>query len=259
MESMLRLTNETLQNKGVRFVIWSEAAGGAFYDDSVESYWQTPVLSSLFANASSLATSYNATIGVTYLVWAQPNDYTNNEVFNVVSFVNGNGEWIANYTKRYPVPVIEGDVVASNQDLAFIHASTVGPFNAAICYDLDHPEFVRRGSSTGLLIQTANTWGVVGHYHAISSSFRAIENGMHLLRCGSQGPSGLWDPYGQEYLYDVRKDTGVVLFQLPYSPSQIWTFYMHAGFVIDYILFAAGGLFILLFAMSFKRSLKHRF
>ena len=260
-ETMLRLTNETLQDKDVRFVIWSEAAGGTFYDDS-ESLawsWQTPVLSSLLRSASSVAAANNATIGVTYMVWARPNDYTNNEVFNILSFVNPNGEWIANYTKRYPVPVIEGDVVASSQDVAHIEASPIGPFNAAICYDLDHPEFIRRGSNTGLLLQSANTWGVVGHYHAISSSFRAIENGVHLLRCGSQGPSGLWDPYGQEYLYDVRKDTGVVLFQLPYGPSRIWTFYTHAGFVIDYILFAAAGLFILLFAMSFKRSLKHRF
>ena len=242
-----------------KFVVWSEAAGGTVYDDTAGGVWkasQVPRLSNLLTAVTSLAKTTNATILMTYLTWAYPNDVNDAHVFNKLTAVSANDK--KTYTKRFPVPVIENDVIAGDNDLLTVTTSPVGGFNAAICYDLDHPGFVRSGMSSGLLVQSANTWGIVGHFHAISSSFRAIENGAFLLRCGSNGPSGLYDPYGQSLLYDVRKDAGVMTFHLPQSPERLWTFYSNAGFVIDYVLFVAAGFFILLFVMSFKRSLRTR-
>jgi apolipoprotein N-acyltransferase len=242
-----------------KFVVWSEAAGGTVYDDTVGGVWkpsQQPRLSNLLSEVTSLAQASDATILITYLTWAYPNDVNDAHVLNKLTVVSASEN--KSFTKRFPVPVIENDVIAGDNDLLTVAQSPVGGFNAGICYDLDHPAFVRSGLSSGLLVQSANTWGVVGHFHAISSSFRAIENGVFLLRCGSNGPSGIYDPYGQSLLYDVRKDAGVMTFHLPQSPERLWTFYSNAGFVIDYVLFVAAGFFILLFVMSFKRSLRVR-
>jgi len=259
---MVSISEKVLnESKSVKFLIWSEYAAGDFYDDTqgpMNYNWQQPLLSDMFSEVQLLAVTHNATIGVTYGAWVNPNDPLDELFYNQLTFFNSSGSVIGDYTKRYPVPVIESDVVASNDDLAYIEESTIGEFNAAICYDLDRPEFVRSGASTGMLVQTANSWGVVGHFHAISSSFRAVENGMYLLRCGSNGPSGLYDPYGSRLAYQNRKDTDAIYFQVPVSPDRIWTFYSNIGFVIDYILIAISGLYFLILALSFKRSLAYR-
>lgn len=261
-DRMVNISAEVLRDsKSVKFLIWSEYAAGDFYDDtktSITKSWQTPLLSEMFADVQALAVAHGATIGVAYGTWANPDDPMDPLFHNKLSFFNESGTLIGDYNKRYPVPVLEADVAPSNDQVAYVKDSSIGEFNAAICYDLDRPEFIRSGATTGVLIQSANTWGIVGHFHAISSSFRAVENGMFLIRCGSNGPSGVYDPYGSRLAYQNRKDTAVIHFQVPVSPERIWTFYSHVGFVIDYVLIASACSYLLLFTLSFKRSLAYR-
>jgi apolipoprotein N-acyltransferase len=259
---MVNITRSTLNNSpSIRFIVWSEYAAGEFFDDTLSPMlysWQRPLLSEMLDEVKALAITHKATIGVTFGTWVEPSDPIDNTVYNKLVFVNSDGVMAADYTKRYPVPIIESEVAAGADELAYVNNSTIGAFNAAICFDLDRPEFIRSGSSTGMLFQSANTWGIVGHFHAISSSFRGIENGMHLLRCGSNGPSGLYDPYGRPLMYQERKDTGVVFFQVPVHSERVWTFYSHVGFVFDYILLVAAAAFFSIYGLSFKRSLSHR-
>ena len=259
---MIPLTGETLESSpNLTFIIWSETASYSYYDDlgrPMTEDWQKPVLSSLINQTSSLASTYNATLGITYTTWANPDIVDELEVYSKLTFIDNQGAVIGDYSKRYPVPVIEADVVGGGGQLGLVTNSSIGDFNDAICYDLDRPEFIRSGASTGILVQSANTWGIVGHFHAISSSFRAIENGMYLIRCGSNGPSGVVDPYGSALMHQERKDTDVLYFQVPKNPPRLWTFYSHAGFIFDYVLFALCVVYLLLFTVSFKRSLSCR-
>ena len=255
--SMVARTEAILAaNKDISFVIWSESAAGVFYDD-----YNTPsreqfaaVLSiDLIEPIANLSSHYNATIAFTYSVWAVPDDPNDNSRYNMMSFMDPQKGLIANYSKHHPVPVLENFVTASNDNVVSAVSSSIGPFNAAICFDFDYPSFIRQGTDTGLLIQSANTWGIVGHFHAISSSFRAIENGAHLLRCGAMGPSGVYDIYGNSLAYQSRMDDGIVYFQIPYAAPQTWTFSSKAGFVIDYFFFAFSVIFIAVLIASARR------
>ena len=150
--------------------------------------------------------------------------------------------------------MVESQVVAGNDERMAAGTSTnLGSFNAAICFDFDYPEFVRSSVSSGLLIQTANTWGIVGYFHGINSSFRAIENGAYLARCGSKGPSGLWDQYGNTLSYQPRSGADVVYFDVPNNPERLWTFYSVAGFVFDYFLYAFSAIYLTLIAITFRK------
>ena len=250
---MLNKTAIVLKERSVRFVVWSEAAGLMYYPENSDSSYE-PQVSDFYKAISDLAVNNDALIGATYGIWQDPSNPNSSTQFNMLAMADPvRGEILFKYAKRYPVPVMESEVVASSNPLAYARSSTLGPLNAAICFDLDHPEYIRSGSSTGILVQPANTWGIVGKYHAISSSFRAIENGMFLIRCGSNGPSGVWDPYGSILGYQTRKDASVVYFDVPVNPQKLWTFYSHVGFVIDYILYAISIIYLIIFAITFSR------
>ena len=199
-----------------------------------------------------MASRHNVTIGATYMRWEDPG--VSNYKYNLVSFWDADGAKLLDYTKRHPVPVTEEFVVRGDIDIIGKGDSTnIGNFNTAICFDFDFPEFIRKSTTSGLLIQTANTWGIVGYFHGINSSFRAIENGTYLARCGAKGPSGLWDPYGNLLSYQPRSGQDVLYFQVPYNPERIWTFYSAVGFVFDYILYSVAILYLILIFVMLKR------
>lgn len=255
---MLARSEEVLRTGNIRFLMWSESAYDfVLFDDTQQEMkysWQIPTLSAFQGAVRQLATQYNATLAVTYMTWANPDDYSDDKRYNWFSFFDPDGSTVSEYAKRHPVPVIEDYVIPSSMEVTQGDSSTIGEYDSAICFDLDYPEFVRRGLKTGLLIQTANTWGIVGHYHGINSAFRAVENGAMLIRCGSKGPSGVWDSHGTQLAYQERADKDVVYFAIPYNSQRIWTFYSHVGFVIDYILYAVGIIYIALILISFEKT-----
>ena len=254
---MLARTEEVLKAGNIRFLMWSESAfDWVLYDDTEQDMkytWQVPTLSTFETDVQRLAIQYNATLAVTYMTWAHPDDYNDDKRFNWFRFFDPDGTTVSEYAKRHPVPVIESYVIPSSMEITEGDSSSIGEYDSGICFDLDYPEFVRRGVNTGLLIQTANTWGIVGYYHGISSAFRSIENGAMLVRCGSKGPSGVWDSYGNQLAYQARSGKDVIYFEIPYNGQKVWTFYSHVGFVIDYLLYAASILYLGLVLISFRR------
>lgn len=74
-----------------------------------------------------------------------------------------------------------------------------GRFVTAICYDADFPEFIRQAgrSSADLLILPANDWKEVKAVHSNMAAFRAIENGVPLVRATASGIWSAFDPWGR--------------------------------------------------------------
>ena len=238
-------------------VLWSEVAMDIPYYDILYSQkdWQIPLLSDFTWNLTQLSSQYNVTIGATYTTWAKPYDFFDTTQYNDLMVVDPVRGVLGTYSKSHPVPIIESDVVAVDDEMLVGESSTIGKFAAGICFDFDFPYFIRSGirkeGAGGLLIQTANTWGIVGRFHGISSSFRAIENGAYLVRCGSNGPSGLWDHYGNTLAYQSRADDGVMQFQIPKDPERVWTVYNSFGFAFDYLLYAIGIGYIGILVLTF--------
>ena len=256
----LDLTIELLaSNPTVQFIMWTEAAKQVpYYDDraitNIQS-WQQPHLSDFIHNVSVVSKQYNTTIASTYAVWANPNDVYDDAQYNNLMMIDPVNGDVGEYSKLHPVPIIEIGVIAgTGQYMLSGEAYNIGGFSAGICFDYDFPLFVRNSmaqtGASGLMVQPANTWGFIGRWHGVSSSFRAIEMGTHLARCGSQGPSGLWDPYGSTLAYQSRSDNGVVLFQVPYNVERVWTVYSSFGFVFDFVVYAFAAIYLGMFLYS---------
>lgn len=249
-------------NPTVEFVMWTEAAKQVpYYDDRNMSNiysWQEPRLSEFIKSVSNLSAAYNTTIAATYAVWASPYDVYDDSQYNDLIMIDPIAGDVGEYSKIHPVPIIEiGVIPGPGKYMLSGSTSNIGQFTAGICFDYDFPLFVRNSLSQegagGLLIQPANTWGFIGRWHGVSSSFRAIETGRYLARCGAQGPSGLWDPYGSTLAYQSRSDVGVVQFQIPVNPEKVWTVYQSIGFVFDFIVYAFATIYFGFFFFSLCR------
>lgn len=86
-----------------------------------------------------------------------------------------------------------------------------GALSAIICWDADYPDVV---SQTGrddvdLLFVSSNDWDEIENIHARMAVFRAVENGVPLVRQDGTGVSLVADAYGRE-LSDVDKSDGVL-------------------------------------------------
>ena len=252
-----------VSNPTIKLILWTEAAVRIpFFDDRTITdiqAWQEPRLTDLIRDVSRISSLFNTTIFATYATWAFPNDVYDQSQYNDLMVIDPLVGNVGEYTKIHPVPIIEVDVIPGPEKYMLSGtASSIGEFSAGICFDYDFPLFVRNsmaqtGAGGGLMVQPANTWGFIGRWHGISSSFRAIEMGTYLARCGSQGPSGLWDYYGNTLAYQSRSDSGVVEFQVPYNPERVWTVYSSFGFVFDFVVYAFAALYLGIFFYSFCR------
>ena len=74
-----------------------------------------------------------------------------------------------------------------------------GRMAGAICYDADFPAFIRQASQrqADLLIVPANEWIAIKHLHFQMAAFRAVENGVSLVRPAASGISTAIDPWGR--------------------------------------------------------------
>lgn len=138
------------------------------------------------------------------------------------------------HVKRHPVPVVEAGFAAGRGPLQFEDDAPWGRTAAAICFDSDFPLLLRSagGHDASLLIQTSQTWG--GQWfrerHAHGNALHAVENGYTLLRCGSDGVTGVFDSLGRTLAWHATGSAGVVEMAVP-SPQALRrrTLYAHAG------------------------------
>jgi apolipoprotein N-acyltransferase len=74
-----------------------------------------------------------------------------------------------------------------------------GRLATAICFDADFPELMRQTGQGGadLVVVPANEWRNIRHVHAQMAVFRAIENGVSLLRPAASGIFSAVDPWGR--------------------------------------------------------------
>ena len=135
------------------------------------------------------------------------------------------------FVKKHPVPVVEAGFAAGTSSLQFEEAPW-GRTSAAVCFDSDFPALMRVAGShgTALMLQTSQTWGAgwFRERHAHGNALHAIENGYTLLRCGSDGIAGVFDPYGRTLAWAATGSEGSVALPFP-RPEATRTLYAHAG------------------------------
>jgi apolipoprotein N-acyltransferase len=118
---------------------------------------------------------------------------------NKTVLVDPSGRIAYSYLKTWPVVGWEEGVMQPGDGHLPVVPTELGRLSTAICFDGDHPDFMRqvgRGGA-GLSILPANDWAAVKRSHLEMAAFRAIENGVPLLRPTSFGISGAFDSLGR--------------------------------------------------------------
>ena len=78
-------------------------------------------------------------------------------------------------------------------------ATDTGRIAAAICFEADFPDFIRQAgqNDADLLILPVNEWQSIKDIHFQMHVFRAIENGVPIVRAAASGLSVAIDPWGR--------------------------------------------------------------
>src|SRR4029450_561218 len=84
-------------------------------------------------------------------------------------------------------------------------ATVAGRMGAAICFEADFSDFMSQAgrNDADLLILPVNDWRSIKNIHFQMHVFRAIENGMPIVRAAASGLAAAIDPWGR-----VRRASG---------------------------------------------------
>ncbi|KAG0238808.1 hypothetical protein BGW41_008019 [Actinomortierella wolfii] len=215
---------DTLAAQGSKIVMWSELAVKV----------QTPSDKEvLFSLARNRTVQYGIYLGITY---SEPIQERPERKRNMFTVFDPQGRILLDYQKAHPVTMVEVDTVAGPNVLPTADTPDIGRIGGAICFDLDFPNFIAQAGKkkVDLLLQPSWTWASIGRLEATMQSFRAVEQGLTLFRCGSWAPSTVYDAYHQLYGYKPLLGRGNFTVDIPLR-KHVWTLYSATGQAFSYI------------------------
>lgn len=214
---------------GDTFILWAEEALLIQSDEE-----EAAALTQAQNMAKTAATSY---IGITYQKLFPEQTMGTNQF----ALITPLGDIAWNYHKAHPVPLIESNVIPGPPVVPTFD-SPYGRLAGGICFDLDYPQYIAQAGrkKVDIFLQPSWTWNALSSRHFNGDAMRAVENGFTLLRCSSEGESGVVDPRGS---VKARRFTGsdpsvVVTFSLPLE-KRVETLFSQAGFLFEWFILAA--------------------
>jgi len=150
---------------------------------------------------------------------------------NKAVLVNPAGEIAFSYVKTHPVPGIEAMVSARGDGRPPTQDTEYGRLATVVCYDMDFPPLLRhvgRARSDIILVPASDNKDIV-HLHHVQAVFRAVENGVSMLRAARWGLSSAVDPLGRTLatMDDALAAQKAMVAQLP--TSGVATIYSRVG------------------------------
>jgi apolipoprotein N-acyltransferase len=115
---------------------------------------------------------------------------------NKLVWIETDGDVAWEYLKSIIVP---GDSQVAGDGQIPIQDTPYGKIGAVLCFDMDQPLLIRQVGKAGadILFAPSDDWRDVDPIHARMASFRAIENGISLVRPTSEGLSAAFDYQGR--------------------------------------------------------------
>ena len=168
---------------GAKIVLWSEAAGAGDEADEAE----------LIARGQEVARQEEIYLAMPlYTVYQDPQRPPENKLL----VVDPAGEIVLEHYK-YGGNAFEGSLLGDG----VLHTveTPYGTLSGVICWDADFPLIVRQAGRNGtdILLVPGRDWREIDPLHTQMAVFRAIENGVSLVRQVDQGLSLAADPYGR--------------------------------------------------------------
>jgi apolipoprotein N-acyltransferase len=118
---------------------------------------------------------------------------------NKLVLIDPSGQIITSHLKNRPVAGWEAGIMRRGHDGIPVVATVAGRMGAAICFEADFSDFMSQAgrNDADLLILPVNDWRSIKNIHFQMHVFRAIENGMPIVRAAASGLSAAIDPWGR--------------------------------------------------------------
>jgi apolipoprotein N-acyltransferase len=208
---------------GAKLVAWSEAAAFVLVEDEQQ----------LLANAESLARDEGIYLQVAYIAIRATDEFPFVENRAVLIEPSGTVAW--RYDKSRPVP---GDGHVPGPGIIPTVDTPYGRWATIICFDADFPSLVRQAgrARADVLLVPSSDWQAVAEMHARMATFRALENGVALVRPTRQGISLAVDHQGRSLGYNADyfvADTHTLVTSVP--TRGVVTLYTRIGDSVAYL------------------------
>jgi len=170
---------------GAKIVFWQEAALPLLRADEPR----------FLAVAADYARAKQIYLGVSLFVL--PAEFPRKWAENKIVWLNPKGDRVIDYAKAHPTPaeaVVPGQEVIQSVGFSDTRLASV------ICFDMDFPSLLHQAGSqqVGLLCVPANDNRAITPYHARITAFRAIEQGLTVVRATGNGLSVAYSFTGRE-------------------------------------------------------------
>jgi apolipoprotein N-acyltransferase len=171
---------------GARLVTWSETASRVLASEEQQ----------FIDRARRLAAEQQVILLLGVGVW-RPETVPPFE--NKVIAIDAAGSFVWEFHKAHPIIGAESPFIAAGTGQVRAFEADFGKVGAVICHDLDFARLIRQASAEriGLLVAPSADWRDVADLHARMAVFRAVENGVNMLRPTSGGRSVAFDTRGR--------------------------------------------------------------
>jgi apolipoprotein N-acyltransferase len=171
---------------GAAVIVWPEIAG--FGPASGEA--------SLIAQAQEVARQTGIYLAIALLTYPD-NSNTGQLAENKLLLIDPTGATVLEHVK-YGGHIVESYRIQGDGKLQTV-TTPFGVLSGVICWDMDYPAVIQQAgrNGTGLMLVPSKDWFEIDPLHAHMAVFRAIENGMSIVRQTDAGLSIAVDPYGR--------------------------------------------------------------
>jgi apolipoprotein N-acyltransferase len=171
---------------GARIITWAETGAPMLEED----------MAALIERAGAVAHEQQIYLQIGVIVFRNTDHYPFME--NRAILLDPTGAVVWDYHKANPTPGENMAIAAGPRVLPTVD-TPYGRLATLICYDADFPELARQAGRAGvdILLAPYKDWQSVSTQHAQMATFRAIENGVWLVRPSLSGISTVVDPQGR--------------------------------------------------------------
>ncbi|MBI2862982.1 MAG: nitrilase [Chloroflexi bacterium] len=212
---------------GATIVSWAEGAAVILKEDEPE----------VLDRAGRLAREEGIYLQMGLVVVRRTDQFPFGE--NRAVLIDPSGRVIQDYFKTVH-PLGDATLFAPGPGIIAIADTPVGRLASAICFDLDFPALLRQTgrAGAGMLLAPASDWGPVGKPHAQNAAFRAIENGVSMVRPARQGLQIAVDPEGRVIASADSLTTNQSTLVAVVPTQSVWTLYPVIGDAFAYLCIA---------------------
>jgi apolipoprotein N-acyltransferase len=171
---------------GARIITWGETGAPMLEED----------MAALIERAGAVAHDEQIYLQIGVIVFRNTDHYPFME--NRAILLDPTGTVVWDYHKANPTPGENMKIAAGPHILPTVD-TPYGRLATLICYDADFPELARQAGKAGvdILLAPYKDWQSVSAQHAQMATFRAIENGVWMVRPSLSGVSTIVDPQGR--------------------------------------------------------------